>query len=47
MNGPGAVCLVPVVRRLVTESFTQDSYGPRKALELPQGVSRVVESSLF
>lgn len=43
MNGPGAVCLVPVARSLVTESFMGSFDGLIKALSFLRGSADVIE----
>lgn len=47
MNGPGAVCLVPVARSLVTESFTGSFDGPIKALSFLRGSAELLNLNFF
>jgi hypothetical protein len=47
MNGPGAVCLVPVARSLVTESFMGSFNGPIKALSFLRGSAELLNLNFF
>lgn len=47
MNGPGAVCLVPVARSLVTESFMGSFDGPIKALSFLRGSAELLNLNFF
>lgn len=47
MNGPGAVCLVPVARSWVTESFMGSFGGPIKALSFLRGSAELLNLNFF
>lgn len=47
MNGPGAVCLVPVARSLVTESFMGSFDEPIKALSFLRGSAELLNLNFF
>lgn len=47
MNGPGAVCLVPVARSLVTESFMGSFDRPIKALNFLRGSAELLNLNFF